>query len=65
MASYRPSKKASNGRTHGSKLRPWVARRRRQYVEFWLGAFETRGEAEEAEREFDKAYPGARQGRPR
>jgi hypothetical protein len=41
-------------------VRPWRARRRRDGVEYFLGDFETKAEAEEREREFDREWPGNR-----
>jgi cell wall assembly regulator SMI1 len=37
----------------------WQARRRRFYVDYFLGYFPTQEEAEEAERRFDEVYPPA------
>lgn len=56
MASYRPT----NGRGNGKRMKPWLARRRRDGVEYVMGFFTTKEEALEAERGFDSVWPGNR-----
>lgn len=51
MASCRP---------HHHKNKPWIARRKRSEVEYFLGFYATKEEAEEVERQFDEAWPSSR-----
>lgn len=39
------------------KSKPWRARRKRDEIEFFLGYFATKEEAEEEEASYDRAYP--------
>ena len=44
-----------------SLARPWRAQRKRDGTALFLGYYATKEEAEEAEREYDRYYPSARQ----
>jgi len=48
MASYRPDRRGN---------RKWLARRKRNYEEHFLGYFKTKEEAVEEEKKFDKVWP--------
>lgn len=37
--------------------RPWVARRKRDGIEYYLGHYPTKAEAQEVEANFDKTWP--------
>jgi hypothetical protein len=48
------------GKRWVNKERPWRARRKRDGIEFYLGSWATREDAERVEQEFDKRHPSKR-----
>lgn len=59
MASYRPYSRNGSGQPW-RQPHPYLARRKRNGIEYVIGWFDTREEAEEAERGFDSVWPSRR-----